>query len=151
MTGSRGRALHTSGFRVSIVLACLVAALASSSCTTSNSASVANSFPSKSVVLSSNGTARGLGGLPQTWPKDYGLTTCSDWLTKMDQSQRQATGADLLIQLRYVQGGVTKRPSDPLIASFGDNLSAACKSIPESAIIDEAGFVYLLATDTWKA
>lgn len=66
------------------------------------------------------------GDYHQTWSKDYGATTCGDWVTAMDDRQRFVFAADVLLVVRKRADPNAGIASDNDVNDLTDAITAAC-------------------------
>ena len=85
----------------------------------------------------------------QTWAKDYGDTTCREWLTGMSEQQRWAGAADMLSSARSKDGGKSL-PADDLISAFMRSVSDTCGVVPTESVAAIGGTEYLINRDIWR-
>ena len=63
----------------------------------------------------------------QTWPVEYGKTTCDDYVGgAMDEHQRFVMAADMLLSMRLGNDPDATLPSDDDVNAFAFDLSIAC-------------------------
>lgn len=126
MTGDRKRALIIAGFIGALVLIVIIAIAVGSG--RENRQPDPVSAPDVSKYT-------------QTWPKDYGDTTCAEWLSEMSPKQQFAGAADMLAGARSVDGG-SGLPPDSMINEFADGVTTVCV-VPDMALNEAAVGLYL--------
>lgn len=71
----------------------------------------------------------------QTWARSYSVTTCTDWLKYMMESQKFAAAADILTSARNKIDGGADLPADALIREFEFGITTACV-VPSMTLTD---------------
>ncbi|WP_333771008.1 hypothetical protein [Streptomyces sp. IBSBF 2435] len=99
---------------------------------TTHRAAAATAAPTKTV-----------GKYDQTWTKGYADTPCSDFLTTMTDHERWVTAADMLTNLRQVDGG-DGLPDDSEVDRFQTDMATACEGGSTVKITDIGTSVYLI-------
>lgn len=88
-----------------------------------------------------------IGKYEQTWPKDYGATSCGEWHKKMDEHQQFVAGADMISNLWGADGVKGQLPPDPLVNAFAANISVACEANAQIKISEVGATLYITAKD----
>lgn len=105
-------------------------------------------IPWGSITPQSSGTDSSASKYSQTWTKDYGATTCGEWLGEMTDKQQWVAAADMLAAVRDKDGG-SRLPADALVTRFQRNISIGCEGSSEVAITEAAVLIYL-SDNTFK-
>lgn len=83
----------------------------------------------------------------QTWPKDYGQTTCAEWNQQMTHNQQRVAAADMLASA-WRADGKRSLPSDELIARFQAGISQGCEPMPSLNLAEAGGALYVIGRST---
>jgi hypothetical protein len=129
---------------VRLGLGALVIVMASAGCATSDSPTTSEGGPDLDAAATSGGK------FDQTWPKDYGRTTCGEWTNKMSQKQNFVAAADMLVGARAVDNADAGLPSDDLIKKFRDDITDACEADASQRLNGIAAATYLVDKATYK-
>lgn len=130
--------------RLTSVAACVLLAVLTASCGTSTDEASDGSDTSTTETDDSAG-----GKFEQTWPKDYGRTTCREWNNEMSQNENFVAAADILVGSQGVDSDDAGLPDDELIEQFRDGITNAC--VEPSMKVNEIGaLLYLTERATFK-
>ncbi|MBP2583019.1 hypothetical protein J3A78_003497 [Streptomyces sp. PvR006] len=88
------------------------------------------------------------GKYEQTWTTPYSSTTCSDYLTALDEHQQWVLAADMLSGARSADGA-TDLPEDTAVDRFQQDMATACEAEATAKTTEVGATLYMLDT-TYK-
>lgn len=115
----------------------LLILLAVGGCTTTQSDPATPDHPSSPATSE-------LGKYEQTWAKDYGKTTCREWLRRMDEHERFVAAADMLLGAQQVGNRNADLPSGKLVGEFSGALDKVCSVAGRQHLAEIAAAEYLV-------